>query len=211
MSSRIVGDLPGGDQLRLAVDPLRGLRERGVRRLLRAALRDEAAVPGLVGRVLEDEPDEHLDVRARRRHVERDLRVRGLLRVRDAAAGTPASSARAYSVTQIGTRRWNHFSSALPNCVEPGHRHVRVRRPRARAEVRGRRVRVRRPGVERQLRVGLRRAGARTWPARPSRCWSVGLLRPRFEVSPTATSASGLPGLDPLVARPCRASRRSPG
>src|SRR3954447_5105223 len=141
--------LPGRDQLRLAVDALRGGRECVVRGLLRAALRDQPAVPRLVARVAEDEPDEHLDVLVLRSQVEHGLRVGGLLGVRDAAC---VRRPRLLAVLGDPDRHAvvEPLLERLAELGEAVHRHVRVRRARVRPEARERRVRMRRPGVERQ-------------------------------------------------------------
>src|SRR5581483_9758249 len=66
------------------VDRAREARERAERRLRRAALRLDAALPRIAGVVAEREPAEHLHVRVVARDGQRLLRVGGLLRVRDA-------------------------------------------------------------------------------------------------------------------------------
>ena len=140
-------------------------------------------------------------VRARGRELKRLLHVRGLLRVAHAADATAYSGfvCSPYSVTQIGTAGGTTSASRRRTCSSS-----RSRRSGTRPSGRGRARRRSGTDASPRRRTGAsgspRRAAARRSPVRPSRCRrrSGGCL-PRFEVSPAATSAFGLPGLDALV------------
>src|SRR4051812_3983040 len=104
-----------------------------------------------------------------------------------------------YSVTQIGTRRWNHCSSDLPNWV----RRFIVTFGYAALAFGPRRGSVGYGCVAQASNGSFGSACESRWANVAGATVSLaiplaGLLRPRFEVSPAATSASGLPALIPL-------------
>ncbi len=105
-----------------------------------------------------------------------------------------------YSVIQIGTRRWYHFSSDSPNCVIRvivtfGHLTFCVG-PRNGSVGYG--------CVAHASNFSFGSSFASRYAKLPGETesdWRAdGLSRPRFEVSPTATSAFGLPALIPAYA-----------
>ena len=104
-------------------------------------------------------------------------------------------------MTQIGTGRWNHFCRSAPNLFIVEKRDVRVgdllRRPE-----RGSSLGYGCVAHASNGSFGL--ASESRWAnvagATESLTPPVGWLWPRFEVSPAATSAFGLPALIPLYA-----------